>query len=128
MGVAIEEIEAWWLADRRNTLAWAHLLPRPPAHCRYATADYHAESDPDPKATLDELTRESDHFDRFYGEGNVDMATEFAENYWKPSAWLDDIRTQCSAGYRPFEDDVTQCFRLAARLASPRSHRSHGLK
>ena len=58
MGVAIEEIEAWWLADRRNTLAWAHLVPRPPAHCRYAAADYHAESDPDPKATLDELTRQ----------------------------------------------------------------------
>ena len=126
MGVAIEEIEAWWLGDRRNTLAWTNLAPVPPAHCLYAAAGYHAESDADPKVTLDELTRESDRFDRFYGEGNVDMAEEFAEEYWKNHARLDDIRSQCSAGYVPFEDATTQHFRNAANLASLRSRRRQG--
>ena len=31
MGIAIEEIEAWWLADRRNTLAWAGMTDSLPA-------------------------------------------------------------------------------------------------
>jgi hypothetical protein len=123
LGVAIEEIEAWWLGDRRNTLAWAHLAPAPPAHCRYAAADYHAESDPAPKVTLDESTRESERFDRFYGEGNVDMAEEFAEDYWKDHARLDDIRAQCALGYGPFEDATTQRFRRAAKLSGHRPRR-----
>jgi hypothetical protein len=121
MGIAIEEIEAWWLADRRNTLEWAGMTASLPSHCRYAAAAYHAERDKEPKKTLDELTRESDRFDRYYGEGNVELATGFAEDYRKEFAHLDDIRAQCKRGYRPFEKDVTQHFRQAARTSRRRS-------
>jgi hypothetical protein len=114
LGIAIEEIEAWWLADRRNTLEWAGLAESLPAHCRYADGRYHAERDDEPKKTLDELTRESDRLDRYYGDGSVELAIEFAEDYWKEFAHLDDIRAQCTQGYRPFEKDVTQHFRRAA--------------
>jgi hypothetical protein len=114
LGIAIDEIEAWWLADRPNTLSWAGLKDRLPGHCRYAAAKYSSERDQDPKKTLDELTRYSDRFDRFYGEGNSDMAIEFATDYWREHARLDDLRTQCPQGFRPFEKHVTQSFRSAA--------------
>jgi hypothetical protein len=112
LGVAIEEVEAWWLADRENTLAWAGLSKAPPKS-RYAAQGYHAEGDDDPKKTLDELTRCSDRFDRYYGEGNTDMATEFAEEYWRKHAKLKAIRTGCAEGYGAFEDIATNRFRTA---------------
>ena len=115
LGIAIEEIEAWWLADRRNTLAWAELLDQLPGHCRYAQAKYQSERDDAPKKTLDELTRHSARFDRTYGEGNLDMAREFAEDYWRELAHLDDLRAHCPQGYVPFERSVTQEFRSAVR-------------
>jgi hypothetical protein len=115
LGIAIEEIEAWWLADRRNTLAWANLVDRLPGECRYAHAKYQSERDDNPKKTLDELTRHSDRFDRTYGEGNLDMARKFAEDYWKERAQLDDLRVHCPQGYAPFEGAVTQEFRRAVQ-------------
>jgi hypothetical protein len=66
LGIAIEEMEAWWLGDRTNTLAWTRLHNALPADCRYAAANYQAENDDAPKRTLDELTRVSDRFDRYY--------------------------------------------------------------
>jgi len=115
LGIAIEEIEAWWFADRRNTLAWADLADRLPDHCRYARANYQSERDRDPKKTLDELTLHSSRFDRRYGEGSVEMATEFAEDFRRNFAHLDDLRVHCPQGYVPFERDVTQEFRSAVR-------------
>jgi hypothetical protein len=119
LGIATEEIEAWWLADRVNTLTWAGLLPDGlPADARYAQGRYRPERDDRPKATLDELTRLSNRFDRCYGDGNVDLAQEFAEDYWRQFARLDDIRNQCPQGYRPFEKATTQQFRAASRRPS----------
>jgi hypothetical protein len=115
LGIAIEELEAWWLGDRASTLAWTHLAVPPPGS-RYAAAKYKAEKDPEPKKTLDELTRLSDRFDRFdrfYGEGNTDMAADFAEDYWRHNAALDSIRAQCPQGYKPFEKVATNRFRKA---------------
>ena len=114
LGIAIEEIEAWWLADRRSTLAWADLDGHLPSGCRYAQAGYQSERDKDPKKTLNELTSISDRFDRTYGDGNLDMATEFAENHWRVSASLDELRGQCPVGYVSFDRDATQEFRNAA--------------
>lgn len=121
LGIAIQEIEAWWLGDRRNTLAWSGLSETLPTECRYAQPRYQAEKDAEPKKTLNELTEVSDpeRFDRCYGEGNEDLAREFAEGYWRSGARLDDIRTQCPRGYGCFEDDVTDQFR-AARAADGR--------
>jgi len=112
LGLAIEEIEAWWLADRRNTLMWAGITD-PPRNARYAAEQYRAEQDDDPKKTLDELTRLSTRFDRYYGDGNTDMANEFAEHYWRQNADLNAIRTQCPEGYGRFEDVATNRFRAA---------------
>jgi len=113
LGVAIEEIEAWWLGDRTNTLAWSGLRDRLPEHCRYGARKYKAERDPGPKKTLDELTRLSNRFDRHYGEGNTDMATEFAEDYWRHDARLDEIASQCPKGFGPFQKKMTNRFRQA---------------
>ena len=116
LGIAIEEIEAWWLGDRTNTLAWAGVT-RLPHGARYALSGYHAEDDASPKKTLDELTRISDRFDRYYGDGNTDMAIEFADGFWRPYAKLDVIRTECPEGYGEFEKIAVNRFR-AARNAS----------
>jgi hypothetical protein len=115
LGVAIEEIEAWWPADRRNTLAWSDLTDTLPDDCRYGQSGYQAERDKEPKKTLDELTRTSHRFDRFYGEGNLDLALDFAEDFWREHARLDDIRRECPRGYAPFENDTRQPFRSVAR-------------
>ena len=72
LGTAIEEIEAWWLGDRTSTLAWSGFKVGLPLACRYAAVKYVAEKDDAPKRTLDELTRFSDRFDRYYGDGNAD--------------------------------------------------------
>ena len=117
LGIAIEEIEAWWLADRTNTLAWTGLSSSLPATCRFAKPRYQSERDDDPKRTIDELTRLSDRFDSYYGRGNLELAREFVENHWKDHARLDDLRTQCPRGYVPFEQAVTNEFRSAARRA-----------
>ena len=108
LGIAIEEIEAWWLADRQNALAWSGLQEGLPDNCRYAQKKYSPERDNDPKKTLDELTRCSDEFDRYYGEGSVDLASDFAENYWKGFARLDNISRACPKGFRPFQRAATQ--------------------
>jgi hypothetical protein len=61
------------------------------------------------------LTHISDRFDRYYGEGNVDMATEFATDYWKEFAYLDEIAVQCPHGYKPFQREIINQFRLLVR-------------
>jgi hypothetical protein len=111
LGIAGEEIEAWWLGDRTNTLAWSGLKNALPPDCCYAGARYQAEKDNNPKNTLNELTRLSDRFDRYYGEGNLDLAVEFAEDYWRPGARLDEIATQCPEGFGRFQQQMTNCFR-----------------
>ena len=116
LGVAIEEIEAWWLADRENTLAWLD-MQHLPADARYAAQSYHAERDDDPKQTLNELTHISQRFDRYYGDGNTDMATEFAQDFWRPYAKLNAIRIGCPKGYGGFEDVTTEHFRVAKNAA-----------
>jgi hypothetical protein len=119
LGTAREEIEAWWLGDRTNTLAWSGLKNRLPPHCCYAASRYQAERDATPKKTLDELTRLSERFDRFYGEDNLDLASEFAEDYWRPGAKLDEIATQCPVGFARFQDRMINRFRQV-RAASGR--------
>jgi len=115
LGVAIEEIEAWWLGDRTNTLKWSGLKSNALAHCVYGDGRYQAERDPKPKTTLDELTRHSVQFGVCYGDGNLDLATQFAEDYWRRDARLDEITTQCPRGFARFQAEVTQRFRAAAR-------------
>lgn len=117
LGVATEEIEAWWLGDRENTLAWSELTHSLPPDCRYAEPHYKAEQDKTPKKTLDELTRVSDRFEHTYGEGNLDMAREFAEDHWRDHARLDDIAAQCPKGFGRFQREVTSGFRRAKARA-----------
>ncbi len=111
LGIPTEEIEAWWLGDRSNTLSWSGFRDELPGECRYAKEHYQAERDDEPKKTLDELTRHSDRFDRFYGTGNLDHARDFAENYWLGHARLDEIAGQCPRAYVPFQDEMVAQFR-----------------
>lgn len=94
LGIAIEEIEAWWLADRDSTLRWLDLSDRSDSNCRYWSKRYNAERDDDPKLTLDELTDLSPRLDQRYGYGNRQLAEDFAE-LWQNSARLSAIEQQC---------------------------------
>lgn len=111
MGIAIKEIEAWWLGDRTNTLAWSGFQMGLPRESRYGANGYTAEKDDDPKRTLDELTNLSNNFDRCYGEGNLDLAREFAEGFWRANARLDEIAVQCPQGFKPFQQAMVNAFR-----------------
>jgi hypothetical protein len=123
LGIAIEEIEAWWLADRKNTMEWANLdeadFEDDSRFCldhKTGKPDwrkYKAEEDPNPKLTLDEITLISDRFDRRYGEGSVDLAHDFVGRYWEKAAPIDQIASQCPKGFGSFQKDMTNEFRAA---------------
>jgi len=109
LAVAQEEIEAWWLGDRTNTLGWLD-FPKPPAGTRYAEDKYLAERDDNPKRTLNELTEKSSRLDRVYGEGNLDLARDFAE-VWDGKVRLEEIESQCPRQFPPFCGETAQAFR-----------------
>lgn len=117
LGIAVKEIEAWWLGDRTNTLKWLGLDEDAISQTRYADPQkYSAEKDDNPKRTLDELTRLSDRLDRCYGSGNLELAVAFAEDYWFGHARLDDIARQCPNGFGRFQRDMINKFcRVKAR-------------
>jgi hypothetical protein len=107
VGIAIEEVEAWWLADRENTLAWLDLPDYSQNDCRYWNKGYRAEEDDKPKLTLDQLTMLSERLDRRYGHGNKQLAEDFAE-IWKETAKLSVIEHECPMGFKPFCQEVTE--------------------
>jgi hypothetical protein len=108
LGISIHEIEAWWLADRRNTLTWLGLSAESNENLNYFQDGYSSERDPRPKATLDSLTLLSPHLDQRYGSGNTALARDFAGNIWKDYAELDAIENECVRGFRPFCHEVTE--------------------
>ena len=116
LGVAICEIEAWWLADRTATLRWLGFGSGSPQGLRYARAGYMAEKDDAPKRTLGELTRRSDRLDRAYGDGNLELAREFAQS-WRSCARLGDLESQCPKGFKPFCKGAAAALRRAKARA-----------
>ena len=115
LGICKEEIEAWWLGDRTNTLAWLN-FSEAPSGTKYSRNRYRAERDGQPKKTLDELTRHCDEFDRFYGDGNLDLASDFAE-VWDGRVRLQEIENQCPERFPPFIGDVETAFRMVLRVS-----------
>lgn len=109
LAVARKEIEAWWLGDRKNTLDWLG-FDQAPTGTRYAAKGYLAERDTNPKRTVHELTEKSAKLDRVYGEGNLDIARDFAE-FWDRRVRLKEIETQCPEQFPPFCSDTAQAFR-----------------
>jgi hypothetical protein len=118
-GIAIREIEAWWLADRKNTLEWLRLSEDSIGGLRYATIGYRSERDDAPKRTLNELTGQSDKLETTYGEGNTELAREFA-SIWNGNADLDQIELQCHRGFRPFCREAAETLRRESRRMRPR--------
>ncbi len=114
LGIAIEEIEAWWLADRSNTLAWFGLADEDIAGCAYATPDYSPERDSTPKRTLTELTKVSERCSRPYGTGNSELAREFAED-WREHASIQVMEHACARGFGPFSNAVADAFQRCLR-------------
>jgi hypothetical protein len=116
LGIAIEEIEAWWLGDRTSTLAWTGFTRADLPDCRYRQSDtrgqltYAAEKDDQPKRTLHELTELSEALDSVYGDGNAELARQFAADYWQEGARLEEIRTQCPEGFGAFLQEMTNAF------------------
>ncbi len=113
LGICKKEIEAWWLGDRTNTLGWLG-FPEAPSESAYARRKYSAERDEQPKKTLDELTKLSDECDRSYGEGNQDLAREFAE-IWDERIHLQEIKSQCPEKFPRFLKDIETAFRMVLR-------------
>ena len=111
-GIAIHEIEAWWLGDRRSTLQWLRLTPAAVRKARYGALRYKAENDPAPKRTLDELTMLSTHLLVHYGAGNLELARSFAET-WQSSAHVGQIESQCPKGFGKFSKDATDGLKRA---------------
>ena len=112
LGIAIEEIEAWWLADRQNVLQWLCLEDDDIAELGYGDSAYNAERDNSPKATLDELTRLSQECDRHYASGNLDLAMDFTES-WKEFANLAIIEHECARGFAPFSSALQEALARA---------------
>lgn len=117
LAIAIEEIEAWWLGDRVNTLAFFQLGDELPAGLRYAERGYKAERDSRPKRTLDELTEVSEAVDSRYGVGNARLALDFAEG-WRNTARLAAIEGQCPRGFGTFAGAAANALRRAKARAS----------
>jgi hypothetical protein len=114
LGIARREIEAWWLADRRNVLEWLGITEKHVVGTRYGQP-YDAESDDSPKRTLDELTNlPLARVQSTYGDGNTDLALEFAES-WVENANLGSISTACPSGFAPFLRRVEAFFHAAVR-------------
>jgi hypothetical protein len=111
MGIAIQEIEAWWLADKRNLLEFLGIDDTHCQHTRFGQAAYCPEEDDDPKKTLDELTVRAPNLDATYGAGNSALAREFATEYWAGRADLAAIEGSCPKGFAPFCRDVEQSLR-----------------
>ncbi len=107
VGIAIREIEAWWLADRRNTLEWLGLIDHETDEGKYWQKDYNPERDNNPKQTLNELTEISPLVDSRYGNGNTDLAREFA-SIWRHGAEIDQIEIHCPKGFAPFSKKICQ--------------------
>lgn len=118
-GTAIEEIEAWWLADRSNTLAWLGLKERPAGTDHYWSDAYRPEKDRDPKRTLDSLTLLSDRVDMRYGKGNTALARGFVDDCWFERADLNAVEAGCPRGFVPFCRVATQAL-TRSRLSEGR--------
>ena len=108
-GVAIEEIEAWWLGDRNQTLGWLHLTNEAASDVGYSH-DYWPESDPEPKKMLGKLIEISDQTFFNYGDGSQILAAEFVEAAWSHHVNLEALAERCPNGFRPFLDDVSGRF------------------
>jgi hypothetical protein len=109
LGIAIEEIEAWWLADQKQTLAWLQMSVEEASNLGYGH-DYAPESDIDPKRTLDILTSKSDAIEARYGRGLTPLAEHFASVAWENWADLDSMRVKCAKGFAPFQRQLGQQF------------------
>ncbi len=108
MGIAIEEIEAWWLADKRNLFEFLGITEKQCINTRFGKAHYRPETDNDPKKTLHELTEISPRLQETYGNGNTNLAREFAEDYWRGRVDLAAIEQKCPKGFASFCKDITQ--------------------
>lgn len=125
LGIAIKELEAWWLGDRTDALSWCGFDHATLPPCRYGKCDqnrrliYAAEKDDNPKRTLNELTELSTRFDCVYGDGNIDLATQFVEQFWREFLnrdRLDEIAAQCPHGFGEFQKSATDAFKASSDL------------
>jgi hypothetical protein len=114
LGIAIREIEAWWLGDREQTLEWLDLDDESRPEYRFWLRKYNSERDDEPKRTLDELTELSPTCDRRYGKGNTDLAREFA-NTWQHNARVGQMAGHCRKGFAPFLRATTNALRRVGR-------------
>jgi hypothetical protein len=114
-----EEIEAWWLGDRQQVLAWLNLSERTATSLGYHPG-ISTEGMLDPKSVLSSLTAESDSVDQIYGNGNIYLAEDFVENAWSNHINIHEVISSCPLFFRRFFDELCSAIRRISRLsASP---------
>lgn len=106
LGIAKYEIEAWWLADQTQTLAWLNLT-RENANSVGYDADYAAEHDEEPKKTLNLLTTISDKVEEVYGDGNAGLAEEFVDEAWYQNVNIEEVKAGCPEYFREFYQRIS---------------------
>ena len=115
LGIAIKEIESWVLADRDHVIEWLGINKQDCPELSFWSASYRAETDPDPKKTLDQLLKFSkSEYDTWCKAAAID----FVEKYWKNSFLPDEriemdewdgklnstqMKHQCPVGFVSFE-------------------------
>jgi hypothetical protein len=110
IGIAVEEIEAWWLADQNQVLAWLEISREDARRVGYSES-YSPERDHDPKQTLHLLTQASNKILFNYGRGSVTLAEEFADVAWKNWADLESMVFKCPRGFAPFAERMRSLLR-----------------
>lgn len=109
IGIAVEEIEAWWLADRNQVLAWLDISTDDASNAGYP--DTHApEKDQEPKNTLHKLTEISEKVLFNYGRGSVQLAEDFADSAWQNFVDIESMKFKCPRGFTPFFEKITNLF------------------
>jgi len=117
--IAIEELEAWVLADRFHVIQWLNNVKvKQCSACRFWSANYSPEEDPDPKQTLSQLVNAAHgEFDTW----GVAAAKDFVDFYWRNSFEADEnihmrdwvgkadiplMEQLCPRGFRDFSQKI----------------------
>lgn len=78
--IAVEEIEAWVLADREHVTEWLGISQKDFPESPFWDKKYRSEYDPDPKRTLNQLVQRSKLPFEYWDTG---AANDFIEKYWR---------------------------------------------
>jgi hypothetical protein len=106
LAIPVQEIEAWWLGDRMQVLAWSGLNENFASKIGYGPG-FSPESILKPKVLLNKITEISDRIQCIYGnDGSLEVAEDFVDLAWNQQVNLESIKFNCPQGFVPFFEDI----------------------